>query len=155
ETAGRTGIYPSTVVTATATASADGFPARYLTDGDYLTYWDSNTTVPVSLTFDLGRPRPVKYLALNQREWSPTYNRETFGRVEDSARIKDYKVFVSTDGKNWGDPVVTAVMPSARGVQFVDLALRRQPRYVKLEVDSTWSAVTVPKYYQKLQIDEA
>jgi hypothetical protein len=154
ETAGRVGFYSPDQVTATATASANGFPARYLTDGDYLTYWDSNTTVPVSVTLDLGSPRKVAYLAVNQREWSPTYNRETFGRVEDSARIKEYAVQVSTDGKEWTAAVASATMPSARGVQFVDLNLPDRVRYIRLDVQSTWAAASVPRFYQKLQIDE-
>jgi alpha-L-fucosidase len=154
ETAGRVGLYRPDQVTATATASADGFPARYLTDGDYLTYWDSDTTVPVSVTLDLGSPRQVAYLAVNQREWSPTYNRETFGRVEDSARIKEYAVQVSTDGQEWTAAVAGATMPSARGVQFIDLNLQDRVRYVRLDVQSTWAAASVPRFYQKLQIDE-
>ena len=50
------------------------------------------------------RPRqaaPASYLAVHQREWSPTYARESFGRPEDSARIKDFTVSVSDDGKRW------------------------------------------------------
>jgi alpha-L-fucosidase len=154
ETAGRVGMYSPDQVVASATASADGFPARNLTDGDYLTYWDSNTTVPVSITLDLRTPRKVAYLAVNQREWSPTYNRETFGRVEDSARIKDYQVYVSNDGTQWTAAVASATMPSARGVQFIDLNLRQRFRYVRLDVQNTWAAATVPRFYQKLQIDE-
>ncbi|OLB64945.1 MAG: hypothetical protein AUI10_08960 [Actinobacteria bacterium 13_2_20CM_2_72_6] len=155
ETAGRVGAYGTGVVSATATASADGFPARNLVDGDYLSYWDSNTTLPVSITLDLGARRKVAYLAVNQREWSPTYNRSTFGRPEDSARIKNYQVFASRDGVNWGDPVQVGVMPSARGVQFLELdLLKNPPRYVKLEVDDTWALANAPRYFQKLQIDE-
>jgi alpha-L-fucosidase len=153
ETAGRVGFYPVGVVSAAASASAGGFPARNLVDGDYLSYWDSNSTVPVSITLDLGKPRTIGYLAINQREWSPTYNRETFGRAEDSARIKDYTVSIANDELDWR-PVVSATMPSARGVQFIDLPLRRPARFVKLDVASTWAAATVPRFYQKLQIDE-
>jgi hypothetical protein len=45
-------------------------------------------------------------------------------------------------------------MPSDRAVQFVDLNLRRDYRYVRIEVASTWAAATAPNYYQKLRIDE-
>jgi alpha-L-fucosidase len=114
-------------------------------DGDYLTYRDSHATLPVSITLDLGAPRQLSYLAVNQREWSPTDNRETFGRVEDSARIKDYRVSVSVDGVDWGDPVASGVMPSARGVQFIDLTLKRQSRFLRLDVATTWAAASVPR----------
>src|SRR5256885_14960166 len=102
----------------------------------------------------MGSRRWVSYLAVNQREWSPTYNRNTFGRPEDSARIKNYQVFVSDDGSHWGTPVTTAVMPSARGVRFVDLNLWRPARFVKLEVDDTWAAANAPRFFHQLQIDE-
>ena len=153
-TVGRFGAYPQGTLTATASASADGFPAGNLVDGDYTTWWDAGGTLPVSVTLDLGTRRKVAYLAVNQREWSPTYNRVTFGRKEDSARIKDYQVFVSDDGVTWSAPVTAGVMPSARGVQFVDLNLNRPTRFVKLEVDDTWAADNAPRFFRQLQIDE-
>jgi alpha-L-fucosidase len=146
------GVYPSKSVTATATVAKEGFPAANLSDGDYTTYWDADDTFPVSVTLDLGARKKAGYLAINQREWSPTYNRETFGRKEDSARIKDYKLYVSDDGVNWGDPVKAGVMESARATRFLDLGLTT--RYLKLEVDSTWAAPTVPAFYRKLRIEE-
>ena len=154
ETAGQVGAYQNGVVSTSASASADGFPARYLTDGDYLSYWDSGATLPVSITLDLGQRRNVTYLAVNQREWSPTYNRNSFGRPEDSARIKNYQVYASNDGTTWGAPVLVAVMPSARGVQFIELDLKKQFRYVKLEVDDTWALANAPNYFHQLRIDE-
>ncbi|TDD88327.1 alpha-L-fucosidase [Actinomadura darangshiensis] len=153
DTAGRHGIYPSAMVTATASASTDGHPAASLVDHDYLTWWDKGDALPVTIDLRLPHPLPVKYLAVNQREWSPTYNRETFGRPEDSARIKDYKVYVSDDGMHWGEPVKTGVMESERGARFIDLNVRHA-RYVRLEVDSIWAAETAPRFYNKLQIDE-
>ncbi|GAB3970235.1 hypothetical protein GCM10029978_043140 [Actinoallomurus acanthiterrae] len=150
--AGREGLYRH--VTATATASADGHPAANLTDGSYLNYWDANATVPVSITLDLRRRGPVRFLAINQRENSPTHNRETFGRKEDSARIKDYRVYVSDDGVTWGDPIKTGVLESAKAVRFIDLPTTTTARYIRLDVDSTWAAESVPAFYKKLAIDE-
>ncbi|MEU5974519.1 alpha-L-fucosidase [Streptomyces sp. NPDC047315] len=149
----REGLYPARSVRATATSAKDGFPAGHLTDGDFDTYWDSAVQVPVSVTLDLGRVKPTRFLAVNQREWSPTYNRETFGRVEDSARIKDYEVRLSRDGKTWGEPVKSAVLESARGTRFIDLG-NRSARFVRLEVASTWAKETVPRFHRQLQIDE-
>ncbi|MCT9934287.1 discoidin domain-containing protein [Planotetraspora sp. A-T 1434] len=152
QTADRQGVYPSESITATATAAKAGFPASNLTDGDYTTYWDADGTFPVSITLDLGDKNKAEYLAINQREWSPTHNRETFGRKEDSARIKDYKLYVSDDGVTWGEPLRAGVMESARAARYIDLGVKT--RYIKLEVDSTWAAPTVPAYYHKLRIDE-
>jgi len=127
--------------------------AAALVDGDFQTYWDNEGRLPVSVTVDLGSRRPAGYLAVNQREWSPTYARESFGRPEDSARIKDYRVYLSDDGVRWGSPVRSAVMPSARGVQFIDLGEQRA-RYVRLEVLTTWAGPQAPIFHRRLRIDE-
>ncbi|MFG6201807.1 CBM35 domain-containing protein [Nonomuraea sp. JJY05] len=151
ETAGRQGFYDG--LKATATASRDGHPAAALVDGSHEVYWDSGATLPVSVTLDLGRVRKAAYLAVSQREWSPTYARETFGRPEDSARIKDYRVYASDDGRHWGGPVRAGAMRSARGTQIVDLGELRA-RYLKLEVLNTWAGPQAPRFFRELRIDE-
>ncbi|MFI7061332.1 CBM35 domain-containing protein [Kribbella sp. NPDC050124] len=148
-TTGQEGLYPQSILKATASA---GSPASTLVDGSYPSYWDAKGQLPVSLTLDLGRARKATYLAVNQTEWSPTHARESFGRPEDSARIKDYRVSVSLDGTQWKS-VRTAAMPSRRGVQFVDIG-NQVARYVKLEVLNTWSGPQAPPFYKQLRIDE-
>ncbi|MFI9036270.1 alpha-L-fucosidase [Streptomyces sp. NPDC053726] len=138
-------------IRATATAEKAGFPASNLVDDDFTTYWDADNTIPVTITLDLREIREVAYLAVNQREWSPTQNRETFGRKEDTARIKDYWVEVSDNGRNWHTEIAAAEMESAKAVRFIDLNTRA--RYIRLHVDSTWALETVPAYYKKLGID--
>ena len=150
QTAGQLDI--QTGVTATASASAPGQPASNLVDGSYENFWDSGGQLPVSVTLDLGRPKLASYLAVNQREWSPTQPRSTFGRPEDSARIKDYLVSVSRDAINWTQ-VRAGALPSARGVQFIDLGLQLA-RYVKLEVLNTWAGPQAPAFFHQLKIDE-
>ncbi|MEV0388443.1 CBM35 domain-containing protein [Nonomuraea sp. NPDC050643] len=152
ETAGRRHFHPQTSLKASATAKAE-HPAAALVDGDFQRYWDADATLPVSLTLDLGHRRKAAYLAVNQREWSPTYARETFGRPEDSARIKDYRVYVSDDGRNWGRPVRAGAMRSARGTQLVDLGEQRA-RFIRLEVLNTWAGPQAPRFLRQLQIDE-
>ncbi len=153
QTAGRTGLYPRWATTAQASVSATGHDASALTDGDYTTYWDNDTTLPATITLDLHHPTRVAYLAVNQREWSSTQPRKSFGHLEDSARIEGYSVDVSMDGQTWTPAVGCATMPSARAVQFVDLGFAHA-RYVRLTVHNTWAAATLPEYYQKLRIDE-
>jgi len=153
QTAGQQFLYDHSVLSATASSSRAGQPAANLVDGDLATYWDSDAQLPVSVTLDLGRRRPLTYLAVNQRESSPTYARESFGRPEDSARIKDYRVRLSDDGVNWGAPVRAGAVRSARGVQFIDVGDQRA-RYVKLEVLNTWSGPQAPVFHHQLQIDE-
>ncbi|WUJ70497.1 alpha-L-fucosidase [Kribbella soli] len=151
-TAGQTGVYPNSMLEATASSSAAGHPASALVDGSYPSYWDADGKFPVSMTLDLKHPRPATYLAVNQTEWSPTHARESFGRPEDSARIKDYKVSVSVDGRHWKQ-VSAAAMPSRRGVQFIDIG-NQLARYIKLDVLNTWAGAQSPTYFGKLKIDE-
>ncbi|MGW7239520.1 glycosyl hydrolase family 28 protein [Streptomyces sp. NPDC054804] len=148
-TAGRQGILSGVKVT--ASASASGHAGSAAGDSDYLTYWDSNKTLPVNLTFDLGSAEKVRYIGLNQREDSVAYARSG---TEQSARIKAYKVFLSDDGTNWGSVVKSGELPSRRGIQGIDLAAATA-RYVRLEVDSTWAAATDTTRYRRLRVDEA
>ncbi|GLZ29341.1 alpha-L-fucosidase [Lentzea sp. NBRC 105346] len=151
ETAGREGIYPPSSYTMSASASASGHGAPAAADGDYLTYWDSNKTTPVSLRFDLGSAKRVQYIGINQREDSVSYARSG---TEQSARIRDYRVYVSADGTNWGTPVKTGTLPSHRGVAFVDIPATTT-RHVRLEVVNTHAASTDTTRYQRLRVDEA
>jgi hypothetical protein len=153
QTAGQRFRYDQSTLRASASASATGQPAGNLVDGSYQTWWDSGATLPVSVTVDLGRRKLASYLAVHQREWSPTYARDTFGRPEDSARIKDYRVYASVDGVHWGQPVRTGALPSARGVQFIDTGLQFA-RYLKVEVLSTWAGPQAPLFRNQLKIDE-
>ena len=153
ETNGRFGIYDKAPVTASTSSSAGGHDASALVDSDYLTWWDNNGTMPATITLDLGRVTKVAYLAVNQREWSSTQPRKSFGHLEDSARIKAYGVDVSTDGVTWTTVIGCATMPTARAVQFVDLNVDKA-RFVRLTVTSNWSSPTLPEFYNKLKIDE-
>ncbi|MFI1761272.1 glycosyl hydrolase family 28 protein [Streptomyces sp. NPDC020800] len=148
-TAGRQGIL--TGVGVTASTSAVGHTGAAAGDGDHLTYWDSDRTLPVSLTFDLGSAKKVQYIGLNQREDSVAYARSG---TEQSARIKDYKVFLSDDGSTWGSAVRTGRLPSHRGIQGIDLSAATA-RYVRIEIDSTWAAASDTARYKRLRIDEA
>ena len=148
-TAGRQGILSGVGVSASASASGHGASAAG--DGDYLTYWDSNKTLPVNLTFDLGNSKKVQYIGLNQREDSVAYARSD---TEQSARIRGYKVFLSNDGTNWGSAAETGELPSRRGIQGIDLTAANA-RYVRLEIDTTWAASSDSARYKRLRIDEA
>ncbi len=150
-TNGRTGIYPSSSYTMSASASASGHGAALAADGSYLTYWDSNKTLPVNLDFDLGSSKAVQYLGINQREDSVSYARSS---TETSARIADFKVYESADGVTWGSPVKTGTLPDHRGVVMIDLPAATT-RHVRLEVDSTYAASTDTTRYKRLRVDEA
>ncbi|WP_086786721.1 discoidin domain-containing protein [Crossiella equi] len=151
-TDGRAGVLPRTAVRVSASASASGHPATALNDGDHASYWDSDKNTPVSLRFDLGQARPVRYLALNQREDSVSYARSA---TEQSARIKDYRVYASQDGVSWGSPIASGQLPSQRGVAVVDLPVTAAARHLRFEVVNTWAAASDSTRYQRLRVEEA
>jgi alpha-L-fucosidase len=150
-TGGREGIIPASSYTMSASASASGHGAAAAADGDYRTYWDSNKSTPVSLRFDLGSAKRVQYLGVNQRDDSVSYARSG---TEQSARIRDYRVYVSSDGANWGSPVKTGSLPSRRGVAVIDIPATTA-RHVRLEVVNTHAASSDSTRYKRLRIDEA
>ncbi|WP_328995929.1 discoidin domain-containing protein [Kribbella sp. NBC_01245] len=147
-TNGRAGIIPPSSYV--MSASAGSSPSN-VADGNYLTYWDSNKTTPVSLRFDLGTAQRVQYVGINQREDSVSYARSS---TEQSARIRDYKVYVSSNGTSWGSPIKTGTLPSRRGVVFIDLPVTTT-RHVRLEVVNTHAASSDTTRYKRLRIDEA
>ncbi|MER6912034.1 discoidin domain-containing protein [Streptomyces sp. NPDC000594] len=150
-TQGREGILPRSSYTLGASASASGHGAPAAADGDHRTYWDSDRSTPVSLRFDLGGPRPVRYLALNQREDSVSYARSA---TEQSARIKDYRIYLSQDGSSWGSPVKSGTLASRRGVVTLDIPAATA-RHVRLEVVNTHAAASDTSRYKRLRIEEA
>ncbi|WP_413752324.1 alpha-L-fucosidase [Streptomyces sp. R-74717] len=149
-TAGRTGIIAPSSYTMTAGTSAPGHAAAAAADGSYLTYWDNGKSLPARLDYDLGSAGKVRYIGINQREDSVSYARSD---TEQSARIRDYSVYVSSDGTDWGSPVKSGTLPSARGVALIDIPATRA-RHVRLEVTSTYAASTDASRYQRLRIDE-
>ncbi len=150
-TAGRSGLFTGPV-TASATSARGGFPASNLVDGSYLTWWDNNGVLPVSITLDLGRRTRVRYLAINQREWSPVHPRDT---NESSARIRDFQVSGDGAGDRDSDGLVRiGTMENARAVRFIDLG-SWSTRFIRLDVLSTWSTgLPRTKYTDRLQIDQ-
>jgi alpha-L-fucosidase len=150
-TNGRAGIIPPSTYTMSATASAGGHGASAAAVGRYHPCWDSNKTTPVSLMFDLGSTKRVQYIGINQREDSVAFPRSD---TEQSARIKQYRVFVSSDGSNWGSPVASGTLPSARGVAMIDIPAQ-STRHVRLEVTNTWAASTDSTRFKRLRVDEA
>jgi len=128
ETSGQVGIYNSDAanVTVTSSTAASGHPGSAAGDGSYLTFWDNNGSLPASLFYDLGGTKRVQYIGVNQREDSVVSGGT-------SARIKSYRVYVSSDGTSWGSPIATGSLPNARGVSIIDLPVT-QTSHVRLEI---------------------
>ncbi len=133
----RTGI--TTGVTASANASASGHAATNLVDGSYLNYWQSNGSLPATLTLDQGSAQHIAYLAVNQREDTITQT------ASSSRRIHAYTIQTSNNGSNWST-AKTGNLPNARGAQFIDVDATA--RYIRLVVNSMYSST------KTLRIDE-
>ena len=99
---------------------------------------------------DLGSAKAVRYIGINQREDSVSYARSD---TEQSARIRDYRVYVPSDGTSWGSPIKTGSLPGHRGVQFIDIPAATT-RHVRLEVVNTYAASTDTTRYKRLRVDE-
>ncbi len=140
-TGGRVGVYSG------VKASASTGNAASLVDGGYLDFWSNGRTVPANVTLDLGSAKRVEYLAVNEREDSVSYARSS---SEQSARIKEYSVQVSTNGSSW-TTVKSGTLPSHRGAQLIDLNVA-SARYIRLTMSGTWA--TSGSSHNRIGIDE-
>jgi endo-alpha-N-acetylgalactosaminidase len=70
---------------------------------------------------DLGASQTLSAISVQGRPGSAT-----------NGRIKDYEVYVSTDGSSWGQPVATGTFTATTAPQMVSLAQPVTGRYVKV-----------------------
>ncbi len=99
------GEYPPHAFFSVAYVSSDlpeGGPARNVLDGNPDTYWHTLKGVtlasyPHEIRLNMGDERKVKGIVFQ-------------GAKMKEARVKDYEVYISKDGKNWGDPVARGTM---------------------------------------------
>ncbi|HEX2130367.1 MAG TPA: discoidin domain-containing protein [Actinophytocola sp.] len=104
-----------------------GRPPEYAIDGDISTFWHSEwsppTPLPQSITLNLGEPTAVSEL-----RYQPRFDGNLNGT------IKDYVVYVSTDGQTFTEVTSGTWTADARekSVTFP----RTQARYVRLEAHS-------------------
>lgn len=94
---GKLDIIPTKVIFASSEESDEG-EAAHLTDGDPQSYWHTMYSVTVAnyphwVDFDCSTVKNIKGFTFLPRQDSR------------NGLIKDYKILVSTDGKNWGEPI--------------------------------------------------
>ncbi|WP_371631930.1 endo-alpha-N-acetylgalactosaminidase family protein [Streptomyces sp. NBC_01259] len=99
-------------------------PAAHALDGDPATWWGtgwsaSSPDYPHHITLDLGGSHPLK-----EFRYLPRQNNT-------NDRIKDYEVYVSADGRNWGPPAAKGTWPDSADEQTVPLG-GRTGGYIKL-----------------------
>jgi hypothetical protein len=99
------GEYPPHAFFSVAYVSSDlpeGGPARHVLDGNPDTYWHTLKGVtlasyPHEIQLNMGGERKVKGLVFQSAK-------------PEEARVKEYEVYISQDGKSWGEPVARGTM---------------------------------------------
>ena len=110
-------------VTGNMTSAVPGHP-RARVDGAFdgsTEYWSSAVHAGGAGTFILNLDR--------------TYSLTQVGLSLRNGRVATGRVYTSTDGVNWGEPVVTAVDRTHLAMEYVRFAEPISARYVKVEVD--------------------
>ena len=112
------------VVSASSFQPGEGDPVHVL-DGDSGSYWHSRwkpqeAQYPHHLVIDFGAPMKAGTVVYQARG----------GSIE-NGRVKDYEIYFSNDGKNWGSPALKGHFQSRTGEQFVRIPKPVVARYMK------------------------
>lgn len=105
-------------------------PAVNVLDGNPDTYWTTMYGVTVAsfpheLSLNLGAELDIKGIVYQ-------------GAPLDEGRVKDYEVFVSQDGKNWGEAVARGTFADSAERQEITFFQNTKARYVKLVAKSAY-----------------
>lgn len=115
-----------TTINKVSSEETDGGEASNAIDNDPSTIWHSMYSVTVAkyphwIIFDAGSQQRLTAISyLPRQDGSETGN------------IKDYEIYLSEDGINWGQPVAKGTLPRSSQKQLVTLPKPQLARYVKL-----------------------
>ncbi len=87
------------------TSEHPGYEAIYAFDGDPKTLWHTNYDTPVPHPHELQIDLGGLYTSVSGIRYLPRQD-------DTNARVKDYALYLSTDGINWGSPVATGIFPN-------------------------------------------
>ncbi|RYG45207.1 hypothetical protein EON79_13185, partial [bacterium] len=118
------------VATASSFEREEGEPENAI-DGDPDTYWHNRwnpkTPGPHSLTLEFKEAKPVAGVRITPRQ------------DMQNGRVKDYEIYVSADGKEWGSPVASGTLPDSEAVQTIAFTKPTSGRFLRLVVKSDHS----------------
>ena len=102
-----------------------GGNAAHLTDGDPSTIWHTMYSITLAkyphwVDFDAGETKLMKGFSMQPR---------TSGQ---NGWIKDYEIYVSQDGKNWGEPICKGTFPKNADLKKVMFDKPVKARYIRL-----------------------
>ena len=128
------GEYPAHAFFSVKYVSSDlpeGGAARNVLDGNPDTYWHTLKGVtlasyPHEIRIDLGGERHIKGI---------TYQ----AAPVEEARVRDYEVYVSMDGENWGSPVLRGTMENNVSVQQALFYSSVRAKYIRFVATSSHS----------------
>jgi len=114
-----------------ADSEAPGYEARNVLDGDPATIWhtpwgDAAKPFPHELVVELARPANLRGLKLLPRQ------------DMSNGWIKGYQVYVSRDGKQWGQPAAEGEFSPGAELQTVRFAKAVEARFIKLVARSSF-----------------
>lgn len=126
------GAYPPHAFFSIAFASSEmpgEGPAANVLDGNPATYWHTLygltlASFPHEIRLNLGADLKVKALKYTPRQDSR------------NGRIKDYEIYVSKDGENWGDPVVKGIFLDNQEQQTAQFINPVECRFIRLVAKS-------------------
>ncbi len=99
--------------------------ATHLTDGENTTMWHSVYSVTVAkyphwVVFDAGEERQLKGMT-----YLPRQDGSNIGD------IKEYEVYLSSDGEHWDKPVVKGVFDNSKNEKRISFTGKKKARYIK------------------------
>ena len=114
---------PLEVVYASSDESGEG-DAQHLVDGDPKTYWHTMYSVTLAkyphwVDFDAAEPKLMKGFEFTPRQKG------------NKGRIKDYEIYVSQDGKDWGTPIHKGQFKNNAAPQRVMFSKPVKARYLR------------------------
>jgi len=112
-----------TVIYASSIEPSEG-SAEALTDGDPSTFWHTMYSItmgtyPHWVDFDAGKLKTIKGITYTTRQDSS------------NGDIKDYEIYVSTDARSWGSPVVSGSFPRGKKPNTVLFPTPVRARYIR------------------------
>ena len=113
------------VIYASSVEPSEG-SAEAFCDGDITTFWHTMYSItmgtyPHWVDFDAGKTKTIKGFTYTTRQDSP------------NGDVKDYEIYVSTDGKTWGKPVCTGTFPKGKKPNTVLFNAPVKGRYIRFK----------------------
>jgi beta-galactosidase len=119
------------VVYASSIEPSEG-SAEAFADGDPSTFWHSMWSITVGtyphwVDFDAGKQKTIKGCVYTPRQDSP------------NGHVKDYEIYISSNGKTWGNPIVKGAFPRSRQPQTILFPHTVRARYIRFRALSEQS----------------